>query len=114
MNRSILAIIFAALIAFMAACDSGGGGGSERFSTVEIFASYDSNPYFADAWSLRDTSNPADQVCDAATIAADDIIADVVSTAYDPLPTGVDPCNVNILRYTLRYFPQSSAPPGVA
>ena len=111
MKRSILAIISATLIAFMAACDSGGGGGSERFSTVEIFASYDANPYAADARFLADTSQPPDQICNAGGIAADDIIADVTSTAYDPLPTGVDPCNVNILRYNLEYYPQSPAPP---
>ena len=111
MRRSILAIFSAALIAFIAACDSGGGGGSERFSTVEIFASYDSNPFFSDARSLADTTTPPDRICDASFITADDVIANVTSTAYDPLPTGVVPCNVNILRYTLRYFPQSAAPP---
>ena len=41
MKRSILLIFSVTIIAFIAACDSGGGGGSERFSTVEVFASYD-------------------------------------------------------------------------
>ena len=107
MRRSILLIFSVAVIAFAATCGSGGGGGSERFSTVEIFASFNSNPYSADAQTLDDTDG--DGNCDASFVTADDITATVTSTAYDPLPNGVAPCDVNISRYTLRYFPQTGA-----
>ena len=113
MRRSISLLTFVTVIALIAACDSGGGGGSERFSSVEIFASYDSSPYEADAWILSDSSDPSDpdNICDSSTTTADNIDTTVTSMAYDPLPEGVIPCDVNILRYTLEYFPQSPAPP---
>ena len=107
MRRSILCIfsVAVAVMALIAACGSGGGGGSERFSTVEIFASYNAGTYEADARVFVDQDN--DGTCDFASTIADNVTATVCSTAYDPLPDGVDPCDVNILRYTLRYFPQT-------
>ena len=108
MRRRILFIFYVAVvvIALIAACGSGGGGGSERFSTVEIFASYNDGTYEADAQLLFDSDN--DGICDYASTIADSVTATVTSMAYDPLPTGVDPCDVNILRYTLRYYPQTA------
>ena len=107
MKRSILFIfsVAVAVMALIAACGSGGGGGSERFSTVEIFASYNSSVYEADAQVLVDQDN--DGTCDFASTIADQVIAEVCSTSYDPLPDGVAPCDVNILRYNLRYYPQT-------
>lgn len=110
MRRSIEFIATVAVIAVIASCgsgDTGGGGGSEVFSTVDIFASYDGNPYTADAQTLEDTTG--DGFCDTSFVTADDITATVTSMAFDPLPVGVDPCNVNISRYTLRYYPHTSA-----
>jgi hypothetical protein len=82
MKRSLLLISAVAVIALIAACGSGGGGGSERFSTVEVFASYDEGVYTADAET-------------------------VTSTAYDPLPDGVNPSAVNILWYLVEYIPRT-------
>lgn len=109
MRRRILFIFYVAVvvIALIAACGSGGGGGSERFSTVEIFAAYDSGTYEADAQVREDADG--DGFCDFAGTIADSVIATVTSTAYDPLPTSVDPCGVNILRYKLEYYPQTGA-----
>ncbi len=95
------------VIALIAACESGGGGGSERFSTVEIFAAYDEETYEADAQERADTDG--DGTCDVAFTFADNVTATVNSTAYDSLPDNVEPCDVNILRYTLEYFPQTGA-----
>lgn len=107
MKRSILFIfsVAVAVMALIAACGSGGGGGSERFSTVEIFASYNSGTYEADAQVRSDTTG--DGNCDTVGTIADQVIATVCSTAYDPLPNGVTPCDANILRYSLNYYPQT-------
>ena len=107
MKRSILFILSAAAVvmALIAACDSGGGGGSERFSTVEIFSSYNAGTYEADAQVLVDQDN--DGTCDFASTIADFVTATVCSTAYDPLPDGVDPCDANILYYDAIYYPQT-------
>jgi hypothetical protein len=109
MRRRIIFIVSVAVvgIALIAACQSGGGGGSERFSTVEIFASYDEGTYEADAQERADVDG--DGFCDVAFTFADTVTATVTSTAYDPLPGDLDPCNVNILRYKLEYFPQTGA-----
>ena len=114
MNRSILLIYAVAIITLFAACGSGGGGGSERFSTVEVFASYEDGVYTADAELGEDTSDPADGVCDSFSVTSDDVIATVYSTSYDPLPEGVEPSNVNILRYTVEYIPQTPSTPDLS
>jgi len=111
MKRSLLLIYSVAIIALIAACDSGGGGGSERFSTVEVFASYEEELYTADAELGVDTSDPPNGICDSFPVTDDDVIATVNSTAYSPLPEGVDPSAVNILRYTVSYIPQTAFTP---
>lgn len=111
MKRSILLIFSVAVIAYLAACGSGGGGGSETFSTVEIFASYDDAPYTADAVTGEDTTG--DTFCDTFTFETDTVVANVTSTAYDTLPTDVDPCDVNILRYSIVFYPQTGASPEI-
>ncbi len=113
MRRNILLMISVAVavIALVAACGSGGGGGSERFSTVEIFASFDEQVYTSDAQVKQDVDGDGDCIPLDFSLTDDDVIATVTSLAYDPLPEGVDPCNVNILRYNLRYFPQRGDTP---
>ena len=103
MKRSMLLIFSVAIIALFAACDSGGGGGSERFSTVEVISSYESYAYTADSIVWEDTDG--DTFCDAFGFTDDDAIATVTSTAYTPLPEGVIPSAVNILRYMVEYIP---------
>jgi hypothetical protein len=105
MKRSLLLISAVAVIALIAACGSGGGGGSERFSTVEVFASYDEGVYTADAEVAEDTDG--DGFCDSFSVTDDDIVATVTSTAYDPLPDGVNPSAVNILWYLVEYIPRT-------
>ena len=112
MKRSLLLIYSVAIIALIAACGSGGGGGSERFSTVEVFASYDEGVYTADAQVAEDTDG--DGFCDSFSVTDDDIVATVTSTAYDPLPDGVDPSAVNILWYLVEYIPRSPGTPDLA
>jgi hypothetical protein len=112
MRNSIFLIYSATIIVLIAACGSGGGGGSERFSTVEVFASYDDGVYTADAQVAEDTDG--DGVCDFFSVTDDDIIATVTSTAYDPLPEGVEPSAVNILWYLVEYIPRSPDTPDLA
>ena len=112
MKRSLLLIYAVAIIALIAACGSGGGGGSERFSTVEVFASYDEGVYTADAQVGEDTDG--DGVCDFFSVTTDDIVATVTSTAFDPLPDGVNPSAVNILWYLVEYIPRTPETPDLA
>jgi hypothetical protein len=114
MKRSIILIYLIVVIALIAGCGSGGGGGSERFSTVEVFASYESDAYTADAFNEEDTSVPADGICDTFGLEDDDAIATVTVSAYDPLPEGVSPSAVNILRYIVEYIPQTPATPDLS
>ena len=114
MKRSLLLIYAVAIIALIAACGSGGGGGSERFSTVEVFASYDEGVYTADAELGEDTSNPPDGICNSFSVTSDDVVATVTSTAFDPLPDGVNPSAVNILWYLVEYIPRTPETPDLA
>ena len=111
MRRSIYLIFSVAAIVFIYSCGSGGGGGSERFSTVEIFASYEDGPYTADAEIGKDTTG--DGNCDTFSYTTDSVVATVTSIAYDPLPTNVDPCDVNILRYSIVFYPQTGDSPEI-
>jgi hypothetical protein len=111
MKRSILLIFSVAVMAYLAACGSGGGGGSERFSTVEIFASYEENTYTADAEIGEDTDG--DGTCDTFSFTTDDTVATVTSIAYDSLPTDLNPCDVNILRYSVVFWPQTGDSPEI-
>jgi hypothetical protein len=114
MKRSLLLIYAVAIIVLIAACGSGGGGGSERFSTVEVFASYDEGVYTADAELGEDTSDPPNGICNSFSVTSDDVIATVTSTAFEPLPEGVNPSAVNILWYLVEYIPRTPDTPDLA
>lgn len=114
--KKIFISVFFAMISLMLLTSCGGGSdfdeGTQDFTTVYVYTSYDADLYEADAAKWSDVT-PDDGKCDGiVTYEEDDVNITVTSTAYPKLPDhDITLSPVKITGYTVEFIPLEDSPP---
>lgn len=115
MKKNFISVFFV-IISSMFILSCGGGDdfdeGTQDFTTVYVYASYDADVYESDAAIWTDIT-PNDGQCDGiVTFEEDDIDITFTSTAYPELPShDITLSPVKITSYTVEFIPSEDSPP---
>jgi hypothetical protein len=111
-RNTLLCLICYVILILFASCDDLGGDG-EAFNSVTVFATFEDEPYDADAVKWEDAEEPKDGVCDTDFYEEDEISLTITSDSIVGQSSDVVPSDVIVISYTVEFTAREDESPDV-